>query len=135
MQLSRRIAVLGLIALAGMGIVACGDDDDEGAGASTGGSGEAVAPPPNEVFSNFSTALEAQGLVVTKLPPGSLDGAEAGVEISGDRSGSARSFATSTRANDYAGTVKGEQTNIVGTVVIQAGSSDDVAFFTDAYED
>jgi hypothetical protein len=135
-QLSRRVAVLGVIAVVGMGFVACGDDDDEGTPASTSGGGEAVAPPPESAFRNFSAALEPQGLVVTQLPKGSLEGAEVGVSISGDRSGAGRSFPTGAEAQKYADEVAagGDKSQVVGTVVFQAPSQEDLDFFVDAYE-
>jgi hypothetical protein len=77
MKRARPLILLGLVALTAMSSVACGDDDEEtGTGATTGG-GEAVAPPPDRVFRNLTTALEPQGLVVTKLPEASLNGADA----------------------------------------------------------
>ena len=59
-----------------------------------------------------------------------------GIDISGDRSGAGRSFATATKAQDYAGEVEedGDKTTIVGTVVFQAATQDDADFFADAYE-
>ncbi len=135
MKLSRRIAVLGLIAVMATALVACGDDDDDGAAESTSGSGEAVAPPPNRAFDGLKTALEPEGLDVERMPQDSLDGAEAGVTISGDRSGSARSFASEADAQEYVDeSAGGDKTEIVGTVVIQAASQEDVDFFVDAYE-
>jgi hypothetical protein len=132
------VTILVLLALMALTIVACGDDDDESTnGPATSGTAEAVAPPPESAFDNLTTALEPEGLVVRRLPKASLDGAEAGVSISGERSGSARSFATSAEAQDYADKVEmdGDKTTIVGTVVFQAGTQDDADFFADAYED
>ncbi len=130
--------ILVLLAVMALTLVACGDDDDESAnGAANSGTAEAVAPPPESAFNNLTTALEPEGFVVTRLRGNSLDGAEAGVSISGDRSGSARSFATSAEAQDYAHKVAigGDKTTIVGTVVFQAGTQEDADFFADAYED
>jgi hypothetical protein len=118
-----------------MSVGACGGDDDDEPTASDSGV-EAVAPPPSTAFDNLSAALEAQGLVVAPLPKGSLEGAEVGVKISGDKPGSARSFPTETKARNYAAEVakSGDKTKIVGTVVFQAATQDDADFFADAYE-
>jgi hypothetical protein len=132
------VTILVLLALIALTVVACGDDDDESTnGGATSGTAEAVAPPPDSAFDNLTTALEPEGFVVTRLRGNSLDGAEAGVSISGERSGSARSFATSAEAQDYADKVAmdGDKTTFVGTVVFQAGTQDDADFFADAYED
>ena len=71
-----------------------------------------------------------------QLPKTSLNGAEVGVDISGDKSGAARSFPTGTEAQQYADEVAkdGDKTVVVGTVVIQAPTQDDADFFADAYE-
>jgi len=116
--------------------VACGDDDDESTTGATSDTGGAVAPPSGRAFGDLATALEAQGVVVTDLHRASLDGSEAGVDITGSKSGAARSFATEAEAKDYAGEVRsdGDNTTIVGTVVFQASSQDDADFFADAYE-
>jgi hypothetical protein len=132
------VQILVLLALMALTVFASGDDDDESTnGGAPSGTAEAVAPPPESAFDNLTTALEPEGLVVRRLPKASLDGAEAGVSISGERSGSARSFATSAEAQDYADKVAmdGDKTTIVGTVVFQAGTQDDADFFADAYED
>jgi hypothetical protein len=115
--------------------VACGDDDDESTTDATTASGGAVAPPVDRTFGGLETALEAGGLVVTGLPRASLNGAEVGVEITGSKRGTARSFATEAAANDYADEVAktGDKTTIVGTVVFQASTQDDADFFADAY--
>jgi hypothetical protein len=130
------VVVLGVIAITAMSLIACGDDDDESTTGAGGGAGEAVAPPPDRAFSGLSAALEAQGLVVARLPMASLNGAEVGVDISGDKSGAARSFATEAEAQEYADEVAkdGDKTTIVGTVVLQAPTQDDADFFADAYE-
>jgi hypothetical protein len=113
---------------------ACGDDEESTTASEAGG--EAIAPPPESAFRGLSAALEAEGLVVAPLPRGSLDGAEVGVKITGDRRGSGRSFASETEARDYPDEVakSGEKTTIVGTVVFQAATQDDADFFANAYE-
>ena len=132
---TRHIVILGLVLVTAMSIGACGGDDDADTKASDG-SGEAAAPPPSATFNDLSAALEAQGLVVAALPKQSLDGAEAGVKITGDKAGSARSFAAKTKASDYAGEVakNGQKTTIVGAVVFQADTKEDADFFANAYE-
>ena len=97
---------------------------------------EAVAPPPSTAFNNLTAALEGQGLVVTRTPKASLDGAEAGVDIKGDKSGQARSFAAASEAKDYAKEASnaGDKTTIVGTVAFRAGTQADADFFAQAYE-
>ena len=135
MKNTRGAITLGLVALMVMCMSACGDDDEENTGASDTGV-EAVAPPPDRAFDGLETALEGQGLVVAPLPKAALDGAEVGVKITGDKSGSARSFPTEASAKEYADEVakSGEKTTILGTVVFQAGSQEDADFFADAYE-
>jgi hypothetical protein len=130
------VVVLAVIAITATSLIACGDDDDETTTGSGGAAGEAVAPPPDRAFSGLSAALEAQGLDVEQLPRSSLNGAEVGVSISGDKSGAARSFATQAEAQEYADEVAqdGDTTTTVGTVVFQAPTQADADFFADAYE-
>ena len=118
-----------------MSVGACGDDDDDAAaGADT--SGEANAAPAEDPFRNLATALAAQGMEVDPLPKASLNGADAGVAITGAKQGSARQFATQAKAQDYADEVEmnGDKATVVGTLVFQAASQDDADFFADAYE-
>ena len=133
---ARQVVVVALVAMTAMATIACGDDDDESTTGDDKATGEAVAPPPERAFRNFSAALEAQGLVVAPLARRSLTGAEAGVEISGDKQGEARSFATQAEAQAYSAKVvkDGAKSVIVGTVVIEAPAQDDADFFADAYE-
>lgn len=135
MRAVRCLLVLGLVAVFALAAAGCGDDDDTG-GMGSGSGGEAVAPPPSTAFDGLTTALEGEGLTVTKLPKAEREGAQAGVEISGDRSGSARSFASEAKASEYSDQVsaEGEKTTVVGTVVLQAPSQEDADFFADAYE-
>jgi hypothetical protein len=135
---TRHVVILGVAAVTAMSLVACGGDDDEtergsGAGGSTG---EALPPPPDRAFGGLAAALEAQGLVVSRLGASSLDGAEVGVKVTGDKRGSARSFPTEAEAHEYADEVakEGDKTTIVGTVVLQAPTQDNADFFADAYE-
>jgi hypothetical protein len=132
---TRYLLILGLLTALALSAAACGDDD-EADSTSSGAGGEAVAPPPSTAFDDLTTALEGQGLVVAKLPKASLDGSEAGVEISGDKSGSARSFSSEAKASQYADQVSadGDKTTIVGTVVFEAPTQADADFFADAYE-
>ena len=129
------IIVLGLVASLAMFVGACGDDDDEpAAGADT--TSDPGALPPDRAFRNFDTAVAAQGLEADPLPKASLNGAESGVGITGDKQGSARAFATQAEAEDYAAEVakEGDQTTIVGTIVFQADTQADADFFADAYQ-
>jgi hypothetical protein len=130
------VIVLGVIAIMAMSLIACGDDDDESTTDAGGAGGDAVAPPPSRAFRDLSTALEAQGLDVGQVPRTSLNGAEAGIDISGDKSGAARSFATEAEAREYADEVAkdGDKTTIVGAVVFRSPTQDDADFFADAYE-
>ena len=129
------IFVLGLVAVLAMSVAACGDDDDEAA-PSADTSGDPGTPPPDRAFRNLKTALAAQGLEVDPLPKASLNGAESGVGITGDKRGSARLFATQAEAEAYAAEVakEGDKTTVVHTVVFQADSQGDADFFADAYE-
>jgi hypothetical protein len=126
----RRLLIFGLVAVMALCVSACGDDDDPSA------TGAAEAPPATRAFDGLREALEAQGLVVSEMPRSSLDGAEEGVEISGDKAGSARLFSTEAEAKAYANRAseKGDATTVVGTVVLQSTTREDTQFFTDAYE-
>ena len=129
------IFVLGLVAVLAMSVGACGDDDDEAAaGADT--SGDTGTPPVDRAFRNLDTALAAQGLEVDPLPKASLNGAESGVAITGDKPGSGRLFATQAEAKNYAAQVakEGDKTSVVQTVVFQADSQDNADLFADAYQ-
>jgi hypothetical protein len=125
-----------VVAIMAASLIACGDDDDKSTTGAGGGGDEAVAPPPASTFRGLSAALEAQGLDVEQLPKSSLNGAEAGLDISGDKSGAARSFATEAEAQEYADEVAkdGDKTTIVGTVVLEVPGQADADFFADAYE-
>jgi hypothetical protein len=129
------IFVLGLVALLAMSVGACGDDDDEAAAGADAG-GDTGAPPPDRAFPNLKTALAVQGLEVDPLPKASLNGAESGVVITGDKQSSGRLFATQADARNYAAEVakEGDKTTVVRTVVFEADSQDDADFFADAYE-
>jgi hypothetical protein len=114
---------------------ACGDDDDDSP--QGGDSAAAEAPAPARAFGGLATALEPSGYDVSTLPKASLNGAEAGVEITGDKTGTGREFTTEAKAKDYADEVAetgGDKTTTVGTVVFQASTQDDADFFADAYE-
>ena len=133
-----RLLIFGLVAVMALCFSACGDDDDPSASgqddsAATGG---AEAPPATRAFGGLRQALEAQGLVVSELPKSSLDGAEEGVEISGDKAGSARLFTTEGQAKAYAARAskQGDATTVVGTVVFQSTTGANTQFFADAYE-
>jgi hypothetical protein len=91
-----------LLAVLVLSAGACGGDDDD-ASTGSGSGGEAAAPPPSTAFNDLTAALEGQGLVVAPLLKGSLDGAQAGVKISGSEDGTGRSFASSTKAGAYKG--------------------------------
>jgi hypothetical protein len=129
------LVILGLVAAMAVSGGACGGDDDD---ATTGAdaSGEPAASSPERPFRNLATALAAQSMEVAALPKESLNGAEAGVAITGERQGSARLFATPAKAHDYADEVAttGDKTTVVGSLVFQAASQDDADFFADAYE-
>jgi hypothetical protein len=127
----RKLVALGLMAIAMLGAVACGDDDDSDSDSSA----PAVAPSPDEAFRGFSAALEAEGLVVSDLPKNELQGAEAGRQVTGDKSGTALLFKSEDEAKAYADGVSGdEKTNTVGTVVFTASTQEDADFFAEAYE-
>ena len=136
MKPMRHLMVLCLAAAMALAVIGCGDDDDDNGAQEGSASTEAVAPPPESAFNDLEAALEAQGLVVSQLPKASLSGAETGVDISGSQSGSARSFASEAKANDYADEVakEGDKSEVVGTVAFQAPTQDDLDFIVDAYE-
>ena len=129
------LIIVGLIAALAVSGGACGDDDDDAA-AGADASGQPAASSPDRAFRNLATALAAQGMEVEALPKESLNGAEAGVAITGARQGSARLFATPAKAQDYADEVaaRGDRTTVLGTLVFQAASQDDADFYADAYE-
>ncbi len=133
-----RLLIFGLVAVMALCFSACGDDDDPSASGQDDGTatGEAEAPPATRAFGGLRQALEAQGLVVSELPKSSLEGAEEGVEISGDKAGSARLFSTEAQAKAYAGRAskQGDATTVVGTVVFQSTTRANTQFFADAYE-
>ncbi len=64
------------------------------------------------------------------------DGAETGVEITGEKTGTARLFSSSAKAEAYARQAEktGDATTTVGTVVLQSASQKDADFFADAHE-
>jgi hypothetical protein len=129
------LVILSLIAAMAMSIGACGGDDDESTtGADAGG--ETAAPPPDDAFRGLATTLGDESIEVTPLPETSLKGAESGVGITGAKQGSARLFATTAEAQDYADEVtkNGTKTTVLGALVFQAASQDDADFFADAYE-
>jgi hypothetical protein len=129
------LVIIGLLAaFAAFGGACGGDDDDAAAGA--GDAGQQFASGPERQFRNLATALGPQGMDAVALPKGSLNGAEAGVAISGAKQGSARLFATPAKASDYADEVAtgGDKTTVVGRLVFQAANQDDADFYADAYE-
>ncbi len=133
----RLLTIFGLVAVMAVCFSACGDDDDPSASGQeeSPATGEAEAPPAR-AFGGLREALEAQGLVVNDLPQSSLDGAEEGVDISGDKAGTARLFSTEADAKAYAdrASEQGDATTVVGTVVLQSTTQEDAQFFADAYE-
>ena len=130
MRRRRLLTIFGLVVVLAVCISACGDDEE------TPATGEAAAPPATRAFGGLRQALEAQGLVVDELPKSSLDGAEEGVDISGDKAGSGRLFSTEADAKAYAhqASEQGDATVVVGTVVFQSTTQEDAQFFADAYE-
>lgn len=74
--------------------------------------------------------------MVGRLSSSSLDGAESGISISGDKGGTARLFATEQEADACAkqAAKAGGETTTVGTVVFQSGNQADADSFADAYE-
>ena len=127
--------ILGLIGAVALSGGACGGDDgDATVGADV--SDEPAASSSNHPFRNLATALAAQDMEVAALPKESLNGAEAGVAITGARQGSARLFAAPAKAHDYADEVAkgGDKTTVVGSLVFQAPNQDDADLYADAYE-
>ena len=130
--MSTAARLIASILVAGSLLAACGDDDD----ATTSGDGGAAVPAADTAFDGLKTALEGQGLTVANLPATSLNGAETGVDITGDKTGTARLFSSSAKADAYAKQAEktGDATTTVGTVVLQSASQEDTDFFADAYE-
>jgi hypothetical protein len=113
-------------------LAACGDDE----ATTTSGNGGSAVPAADTAFDDLETALESQGLTVAKLPAASLSGAETGVDINGDKAGSARLFSSSAKADAYEKQAEktGDAATTVGTVVFQSASQEDADFFAQAYE-
>jgi hypothetical protein len=125
--------VIASILVAGSLLAACGDDDE----ATSGDEVPAVAPAADTAFDGLKTGLEAEGLMVADLPAASLsNGAETGVNITGDRTGTARLFPSQAEADAYAQQAEqsGDATTTVGTVVFQSDSQEDADFFAATYE-
>jgi hypothetical protein len=124
-----------MIATLALGASACGGDDDDDAG---GGDTEAAAAPDaSTAFDNLSAALEGQGLTVVRLRGEALKGAESGVKVTGDKTGTGLRFSTQAKADAYADEVTksgSDKTKTVGTVVFAAPTQDDANFFAFAYE-
>jgi hypothetical protein len=118
------------ILVAGSLLAACGDDD-----ATSSGDGGPAVPAADTAFDGVKTALEPQGLSVANLPATSLNGAETGVDVAGDKTGTARLFSSSAKAEAYATQAEqtGDATTTVGTVVLQSASQKDADFLADAY--
>ena len=129
----KSLITIGLIAALAVSGSACGGDDDD---ATEGAASNAATVAPERAFRNLATALAAQGMEAVALPKGSLNGAEAGVAITGAKQGSARLFATPAKAQDYADGVatSNDKTTVVGSLVFQAASQEDADFYADAYE-
>ena len=130
--MSTAARLIASVLAAGALLAACGDDD----ATTSGDAGSAAVPAADTAFDGLKSALEAQGFVVSDLPAASLDAAEAGVNITGDRTGTARLFSSSAEADAYAKQVEesGDATTTVGTVVLQSDSQEDADFFAEAYE-
>ncbi len=120
--------VLGVVSV--VTFAACGSDE------TTTGSGPVAAPAPGTAFDAVTASLEGQGLAVSKLRASSLEGAETGISVSGDHSGSAFLFKSQQEADAYAkrAAKAGDSTKVVGTVVFQADSQADADFLADAYD-
>ena len=129
------IIILGLLAAMAISVGACGGDDDDATSGSDAG-GETAEAPPEDAFRGLATALGDENIEVTPLPEASMNGAVAGVGITGAKQGSARLFTTAAKAQDYADEVtnNGTKTKVLGALVFQAASQDDADFFADAYE-
>ena len=124
----RQMIALGLIAAAVVCASGCGDDDESDADTS--------AVDVAVLFVGTSSAVEAEGLVVSDLPADELHGAEAGRRITGSKSGTALLFKAGGEATDYADKVAqsgDDKTATVGTAVFVAPTQDDADFFADAY--
>ena len=132
------LIVVAVISTLSLSAGACGGDDDSSpSSTTTDEAGGAVAPSPANAFGDFRAAVEAQGMTVTTLPKDQLSGAESGVKITGDKSGTGLLFASEAKAKNYSdfvsksGTAK---TVRVGTVVFTADTQADADFFASAYE-
>ena len=124
--------LIATILAAGSLLAACGDDD----ATTSDDAGAAAVPAADTAFDGLKAALEGQGLAVENLPATALNGAETGVNITGDKTGTARLFSSSAKADAYAKQAEknGAATTTVGTVVLQSDSQDGADFFAEAYE-
>jgi hypothetical protein len=132
------LIVVAVIATLSLFLGACGDDDDSSSSSTaTGEGGGAVAPSPANAFGNFRAAIEAQGMTVASVPRDQLSGAESGVKITGDKSGTGLLFESQAKAKNYSDSVSKSgtaKTVTVGTVVFTADTQADAEFFASAYE-
>ena len=80
--------------------------------------------------------MSLRAFSVANLPATSLNGAETGVDVTGDKTGTARLFSSSAKAEAYTTQAEetGDATTTVGTVVLQSASQKDADFLADAYE-
>jgi hypothetical protein len=125
------LIVVAVIATLSLSAVACGDDDSSSS--ETGDGVGAIAPDPATAFDNFRAAVEGQGMTVTSLPKDQLSGAESGVKITGDKSGTGLVFESQAKAKNYTDSATAK-TVTVGTVVFTADTQADADFFASAYE-
>ena len=88
-------------------------------------------------LADLAESLEGEGLDVAPLPKSSLDGAKAGVEISGSQSGTARIFSSKAEAQAYAEKVakqSDQKTNVVVYAVFEGPTQQEADAFAHAYE-
>lgn len=127
--------MVGVVLALAIGAAGCGGDDEtSSAGGSAGASaGQQVDPQ----LADLAESLEGEGLDVAPLPTSSLDGAKAGVEISGSQSGTARIFSSKAEAQAYAEKVakqSDQKTNVVVYAVFEGPTQQEADAFAHTYE-
>ena len=127
--------MVGVVLALAIGAAGCGGDDETtSAGDSAGASASQQVDPQ---LGDLAEALEGEGLDVTPLAKSSLDGAKAGVEITGSQSGTARVFSSEAEAQAYADKVakqSNEKTMVVVDVVFEGATQQEADAFAAAYE-
>ncbi len=127
--------MVGVVLALAIGAAGCGGDDETSSAA--GSAGASAGQPVDPQLADLAESLEGEGLDVAPLPTSSLDGAKAGVEISGSQSGTARIFSSKAEAQAYAEKVakqSDQKTNVVVYAVFEGPTQQEADAFAHTYE-